>query len=424
MTAEILHNDDETMTIKVTVKKSAAFLECEENIQDALNEAGSLATEHCLEDFDSDGSPITVAGRKLTAKKDKVPKKYETPYGIVTQPRFVYQDSGGGKTYSPLDYSARIIGTSTPRLAKMVSSKYALNNSTKVQSDFMECHHLKISRYLIQDTSDRVSEIARIKEDIWDYSSGEPLAHEVASVGIGLDGACLLFCEEGHRQAMVGTIAFYDAGGERLHTIYIAAAPEHGKAKFLERMEAEIDGVKERHPRARYAGISDGATEFWPWLKKFTTVQILDFWHVTEYVASAASAVCRSKKARTEWIEGACHSLKHDHGAATAILEEFQEAQSKSLTKKIREDLGKAISYFENNLKRMNYASYRKGHLPIGSGVTEAACKVIVRERMCGSGMKWKEKGADTVLCLSALRQTTKRWGEFWQNISQFGISS
>jgi hypothetical protein len=35
MTAEVLHNDDETMTIKVTVKKSAAFLECEENIQDA-----------------------------------------------------------------------------------------------------------------------------------------------------------------------------------------------------------------------------------------------------------------------------------------------------------------------------------------------------------------------------------------------------
>jgi hypothetical protein len=56
----------------------------------------------------------------------------------------------------------------------------------------MECHHRKISRCLIQDTSDRVSEIARIKEDIWDYSSGEPLAHEVASVGIGLDGACFV----------------------------------------------------------------------------------------------------------------------------------------------------------------------------------------------------------------------------------------
>ena len=189
-------------------------------------------------------------------------------------------------------------------------------------------------------------------------------------------------------------------------------------------MEDEIDRVKERHPKARYVGISDGATEFWPWLKKFTTVQVLDFWHVTEYVASAASAVCRSKKERSKWIEDACHSLKHDHGAAITILEELKRAQSKKLTKKIREDLGKAISYIENNLKRMNYASYRKSHLSIGSGVTEAACKVIVRERMCGSGMKWKEIGADTVLCLSALRQTTKRWSDFWANISKFGITA
>jgi hypothetical protein len=223
---------------------------------------------------------------------------------------------------------------------------------------------------------------------------------------------------------MVGTIAFYDAGGDRLHTIYLAAAPEHGKITFLERMEVEIDRVKERHPKARYVGISDGATEFWPWLKKFTTVQVLDFWHVTEYVADAASAVCRSKKERTKWIEDACHSLKHDHGGASVILHQFQEAQSSKLTKKTRENLAKAISYFENNLRRMNYASYRKGHLPIGSGITEAACKVIVRERMCGSGMKWKEQGADTVLCLSALRKTTKRWSDFWANISKFGITA
>ena len=114
MTTEVLHNDDEVITIKVTIKKSDAFLECEENIQDALNEAGDLATKHCLEDFDSDGSPIVVAGRKFTAKKEKVPKNYETPYGVVSVSRFVYQDSSGGKTFVPLDHSARIIGTCTP----------------------------------------------------------------------------------------------------------------------------------------------------------------------------------------------------------------------------------------------------------------------------------------------------------------------
>ena len=92
MNANVSHNDEETMTIKVTIKKSGDFLEFEENIQDALNEAGNLATKHGLEEFDSDGSPIVIAGRKLTAKKNKVPKDYETPYGISSVARFIYQD--------------------------------------------------------------------------------------------------------------------------------------------------------------------------------------------------------------------------------------------------------------------------------------------------------------------------------------------
>ena len=28
----------------------------------------------------------------------------------------------------------------------------------------------------------------------------------------------------------------------------------------------------------------------------------------------------------------------------------------------------------------------------IGSGITKAACKVIVKQRLCKSGMKWKNK--------------------------------
>ena len=42
-------------------------------------------------------------------------------------------------------------------------------------------------------------------------------------------------------------------------------------------------------------------------------------------------------------------------------------------------------------------------NLPLGSGVTEAACKVIVNQRLCGSGMKWKEPGAVAVLSVRCL---------------------
>jgi hypothetical protein len=43
----------------------------------------------------------------------------------------------------------------------------------------------------------------------------------------------------------------------------------------------------------------------------------------------------------------------------------------------------------------MNYAEYLSKNIPIGSGVIEAAaCKIIIKQRMCNSGMRW----TDTVL--------------------------
>ena len=69
----------------------------------------------------------------------------------------------------------------------------------------------------------------------------------------------------------------------------------------------------------------------------------------------------------------------------------------------------------------MNYALHMDEQLPIGSGVTEAACKTLVKQRLCCSGMRWKIKGAKVVLSLRALVQTTDRWQQFWDKIIQMG---
>jgi len=61
-----------------------------------------------------------------------------------------------------------------------------------------------------------------------------------------------------------------------------------------------------------------------------------------------------------------------------------------------------------------------KQNLPIGSGVTEAACKMIVKQRLCQSGMKWHEKGASIILSLRTLERSN-RWELFWKKISQYG---
>ena len=69
----------------------------------------------------------------------------------------------------------------------------------------------------------------------------------------------------------------------------------------------------------------------------------------------------------------------------------------------------------------MTYAQNTKNNFPIGSGVTEAACKTLVKQRLCNSGMRWKEKGAAAVLSLRGLAHTDCRWEQFWGKIDQYG---
>lgn len=57
----------------------------------------------------------------------------------------------------------------------------------------------------------------------------------------------------------------------------------------------------------------------------------------------------------------------------------------------------------------------------MGSGVTEAACKVIVKQRLGNSGMKWKHKGAQNVLALRAMNYSDDRWLQMWEKIDRYG---
>ncbi len=81
----------------------------------------------------------------------------------------------------------------------------------------------------------------------------------------------------------------------------------------------------------------------------------------------------------------------------------------------VRDELRKLIGYFENNRHRTDYPSYRQRGWDIGSGPTEAGCKII-GERLKGSGMRWVEHGAAAVGVLRALNaSSTKLWDGFWE---------
>jgi hypothetical protein len=348
MSVKLIAVEGDTVRIELNIKLSRSMLESEETILSALNEAGCRVTGEALKRFDTDGSAILIGGTKWTSKGEES-KYYQTPYGEVEVLRHVYQTSAGGKTFCPLEREARIVVTSTPRFAKVVANKFARSGSTQVESDLAENHGRRVARSYLQNLADAVGSIVQAKEETWHYATPR-LTVPVHTVAIGLDGTCLVLCEEGYRQAMVGTLSLYDRHGERLHTIYVGATPEYGQAAFMERMEREIAHVKQLYPQAVYVGIADGAQSNWEFLEPHTPVQILDFYHATGYLAEVAQIACPpSLPKRAEWLETRCHELKHTAGAAALLLEEMQALAQPPSSESLQEKLQRAITYFSKS---------------------------------------------------------------------------
>jgi hypothetical protein len=195
---------------------------------------------------------MDAANNRVSRHRRAPPEFLPDPYGEVIVSRYVYERAQGGTTFCPLEQGARIMRNATPRFAKMMAYKLALGTAADVKRDLEENHARPLSKLLAQELSAFVSAVVQAKEQTWTYATPK-LEVEIASVGIGIDGTCLLMCEGHWREAMTGSISLYDRAGERHHTIYVGAAPDHGKAAFYARMEREIAHVRQLYRRHRPA---------------------------------------------------------------------------------------------------------------------------------------------------------------------------
>jgi hypothetical protein len=303
-----------------------------------------------------------------------------------------------------------------------LAPKYGEGSAIRVREDLRLNHNRVIAKAYVQTVADAVAAVAMVKEEQWSYQVPE-LEADVTTIGIGIDGTCLLMCKDGWREAMVGTISLYAQTGERLHTTYIGATPEYGKKTFFKRMETEIAKVSAAFPTALKVGVADGAKTNWSILTKHTSRQILDFYHAAEYLTQVADAqFARDSRGRKQWLDDACTRLKHDPAGPQVLMEQMQGFLSGHLPPGERGKIKAVLTYFQNQQQLMKYAQHLEQNLPLGSGVTEAACKTIVKQRLCCSGMKWKEAGAAVVLSLRTLSHTIGRWEQFWSKIDQYGF--
>jgi hypothetical protein len=348
-----------------------------------------------------------------------------TPYGSINIPRHVYQSSQGGKTCTPLDIKSGLIGQSTPRMGKLVSSKYAELDGRQVVSDLLEDRHVSVSFTYVQDLSTCVSNILIDNELSWSYDLPPSLdLSAIKSVSISRDGTTLPLTSGSWKMAMCGCFLLNDKEGSALHSIYVGKSPEKGNILFNALMDKELAHLKEQLADVTiYQGLADGLAENWTYLSPITTHQALDFYHGCLHLEPLSKSIAKGDKigqlTREQWVEAVQEDWKNKETGVEDTLEDMKNKVEKIKNDKKRIEAQAHITYFDNQSNRMKYKQMQDLGLPIGSGKIEAACKTLVNERLAQSGMRWTTYGADDVLIVRSLKQTEGRWSQCWKKISE-----
>jgi hypothetical protein len=167
----------------------------------------------------------------------------------------------------------------------------------------------------------------------------------------------------------------------------------------------------------RWIALSAGGSGLEDFLRtNFPRVEavILDFYHVAEHLGDLAKA-WHPKDDEAAKAQAAAWSHQLKHGGGPAVLQQLRDLDLRGKSAAARECHRQVVGYFENQLHRMDYPTYRAQGWQIGSGPVESACKTVVGQRLKGAGMRWGEDGADAVCHLRALfRSEESQWEAFW----------
>ena len=140
-------------------------------------------------------------------------------------------------------------------------------------------------------------------------------------------------------------------------------------------------------------------------------IQIVDFFHAMEHAGTVLDALIGKDHPdyKAQLRRWARRLLRN---GVRNLVEETRHA-SRGLPQQAQID--SALNYFETNLQRMQYGSFRKKGYFIGSGVVEAGCKTVIGARCKQSGMRWSKSGAENLLALRCIH-ASRRTSEFWKH--------
>jgi hypothetical protein len=377
-------------------------------------------------------SRVRFAG-ELYRRRGKTPNNLGTLFGPIELPRCVYECLELGEPCVwPLELRLGVVaGLATPALAERVG-RWSADHEQKAVLALLQAEHgvswsvasLRKIAVAVCDGVAESGEVARVQRlvELLTEADRSPGRHR-PTLACGRDGVMVPIREQGYQEASAGTVSVHDRRGKRLGTVYLGQMPEPGQQSLTGQMTTLLTAAlaawhARGRPCPRLVYLSDGGhhpRQFFrrvltrladPWRpgQSLPWRWTLDFFHACGHLWLVAEALFEESPMAWWWYRRMRHWLRDRKGGVADVLRSAtQHGNRRRLTGRRQEAFGTAYRYLRRHARWMNYAAEKQARLPIGSGVTEAACKTVFAARLKRSGMTWGIAGGQVIVDLRVL---------------------
>lgn len=403
-----------------------------------------LLLEHALDRIESADRPNSVRFEHRDFHAHRcVSRTIETRLGTVCFRRWVMQNEYCFvKDIVPVDLRLGLIGDRvSPALAHKLGRLAADLPQQMAIEQLAEQFNVRLSVEAYRGTVERLSyEVRYLHDDVaieqltqWiEKAANSKGKHEVLLM-VGRDGVHVPM-RPLWKEAGCATLAVYDRNRKRLGTIYLGEMPQKNQVVLTKRLTTVIQGTlrasKEKALKLRY--VTDAGSLPRSYFRKILSKMKhpvtgeslrwswgVDFYHACEYLSKLSESLFGFGTPENQtWFKVQRHALRHDKKGIQRVLSRAAQQKRRHGLKGSEENYRNATGYLSRYRSHMDYAERRSSGDPIGSGITEAGCKVIFNQRLKQSGMRWSKTGGQWIVDLRTACRSGL-WEQIWNRVVQ-----
>ena len=414
-----------------------AMFQFETDLQRLLREAGRLIVQWTVNHLE----PGDESRREMPAlflwdgeyyrRKSKSPlRNLNCLFGLIALRRFYYQPlETCGRCLFPLELQLGIVsGVATPALADAASRMAADLTQRQTLGRLRQQHGVGWGvgtlRKVVAALAESMGE-HRHQAQVgcvlgWLKEAAAATGPRRFALSVGRDGVMIpIVKNQAYKEAATATVSVLDRRGRRLGTVYLGQMPEAHQTTLgdeLTRLLTDVlsrwDGALPRlvyvtdcghHPTVYFEQVLSqmknprrpGETLPWEW--------IVDYYHACQYISKLGEAIFGAGREAFAWAAKQRRVLKEKPRGVYRVLRSAGALLATRGLVGSEASYCTAYTYLRERAGKMDYRNYRRLRLPIGSGITEAACKVVFTQRFKQSGMKWGIEGGRAILALRVI---------------------